>query len=135
MGLFPAYARSLLKEPKIYFFDNGLVQGDNGAKFENFVATCLLKHVFAKADYEGQNYSLKYLQTKERQEVDFVLVHDKQVEHMIEVKYADSSIHPGLRYFHDKYKIPATQVVKELKYETIDRGIEVVQGLHFLQSL
>ena len=31
-------ARSLLKEPKIYFFDTGLVNGDNGARFENFVA-------------------------------------------------------------------------------------------------
>src|SRR3989338_1709252 len=53
-------ARSLLKEPKIYFFDNGLV--DNvGAKFENFVAVCLLKHVLAKIDYEAKNYSLNYL--------------------------------------------------------------------------
>lgn len=128
-------ARSLLKEPKIYFFDTGLVIGDHGVKFENFVATCLIKHVYAKIDYRAENYSLKYLQTKERQEVDFALVLDKKIEKMIEVKYADSQIHPGLKYFHEKYHIPAIQVVKELKQEYVDNEIEVVRGLNFLKTL
>ena len=128
-------ARSLLKEPKVYFFDTGLVNGDNGAKFENFVATCLMKHVFAKIDYRAENYSLKYLQTKERQEVDFALVKDKKIEKMIEVKYADPQIHPGLRYFHEKYHIPAVQVVKELKRESIENKIAILDGLNFLKGL
>jgi uncharacterized protein len=128
-------ARSLLKEPKIYFFDVGLVKGDKGAKFENFIATCLLKHIFAKIDYRAENYSLKYLITKERQEVDFALVKDNQVEKMVEVKHADRSIHSGLRYFFEKYHIPAIQVVKELKRERVDDGIEVIQAAHFLKSL
>src|SRR4029077_5708042 len=34
-------ARSLLKEPKLYFFDTALVQGDDGAKLENIVAVSL----------------------------------------------------------------------------------------------
>ena len=128
-------ARSLLKEPKIYFFDTGLVKGDNGSIFENFVATCLLKHVFAKIDYKAESYDLKYLHTKEKHEVDFALVRDKKIERMIEVKYADHSINPSLRYFHDKYRIPAIQVVKELKREKVEHGIEIVHGLNFLQSL
>jgi Predicted ATPase (AAA+ superfamily) len=40
-------ACSLLKEPKFYFFDTGLVQGDGRAKLENLVAVSLLKHVYA----------------------------------------------------------------------------------------
>lgn len=40
--------RSLLKEPKIYFFDSGLVKGDHGAQLENLVAVSLLKHVYGK---------------------------------------------------------------------------------------
>ncbi|MBS0655944.1 MAG: ATP-binding protein, partial [Verrucomicrobia bacterium] len=63
-------ARSLLKEPKIYFFDTGLVNGDGGARFENFIACCLLKHIFGKIDYQAEAYSLHYLQTKEKNEVD-----------------------------------------------------------------
>jgi predicted AAA+ superfamily ATPase len=128
-------ARSLLKEPKIYFFDTGLVKGDSGAKFENMVAGCLLKHVFAKVDYKAENYALHYLHTKERQEVDFALVKDKTVEKMIEVKCSDTSIHPPLLYFHEKYKIPAIQIVKELKRERIDKGIEIVQAENYLNSL
>ncbi len=128
-------ARSLLKEPKIYFFDIGLVKGNNGIKFENLVATCLLKSVFAKIDYQAQNYTLKYLHTKERHEVDFALVHDDHIEKIIEVKNADHSIGHALRYFHEKYQFPAVQVVKELKHEKIEKGIEVVQGINFLKAL
>src|SRR3989339_268883 len=69
-------ARSLLKEPKIYFYDTGLVMGDAGARFENFVAVSLLAHVSAMQDLQGENWELKYLRTKEQQEVDFALVKD-----------------------------------------------------------
>lgn len=128
-------ARSLMKEPKIYFFDTGLVKGDNGVKFENLVANCLLKHVHAKIDYRGEEYRLRYLRTKEKQEVDFALVHNQQVEKMIEVKHASDEVGPGLLYFQKKYDLPAILVVKELKQEKIVKGIEVVKGLNFLKGL
>ncbi len=128
-------ARSLLKEPKIYFFDVGLVNGDAGAKFENFVATCLLKHVYAKIDYQAENYSLKYLQTKERQEVDFALVQDNQIKKLIEVKLSNSSIHPGLSYFHKKYELPSIQIVKDLKRERDEEGIQVLDAKKVLEDL
>lgn len=128
-------ARSLLKEPKIYFFDTGLVKGDNGIKFENLVAGCLYKHVLANIDYQAKRYGLHYLQTKERHEVDFALILNNQIEKMIEVKLANHSLSPGLKYFHQKYQIPAVQVVKDLKREKVDEGIEIVDGLNFLKSL
>lgn len=128
-------ARSLLKEPKIYFFDSGLVVGDKGCKFENFVANCLLKHSYGKIDYGAKNYSLKYLQTKEKQEVDFALVCNNKIEKIIEVKYSDSEVSPHLRYFHEKYKLPAMQLVKELKRERVDREIEVMEAGHLLKTL
>jgi hypothetical protein len=62
-------------------------------------------------------------------------VRDKKIEKMIEVKYADHHIHPGLSYFHEKYHIPAFQVVKELKRESVENKIEIVQGLNFLKML
>jgi len=128
-------ARSLLKEPKIYFFDTGLVLGDKGVKFENFVATCLLKHAYAKVDYSAKNYSLRYLQTKEKQEVDFALVCNNRIERILEAKYADSEISTHFRYFHDKYELPAMQLVKDLKRERIDHGIEVREAASFLKTL
>lgn len=128
-------ARSLLKEPKIYFFDNGLVKESNGAKFENFVATCLLKHVYEKVDKLGQRYELAYLQTKEKKEVDFALIREGEIESMVEVKYANASLSQGLIYFKEKYSIPGIQIVKELKRERLDDGIKILNADSYLRSL
>ena len=128
-------ARSLLKEPKIYFFDTGLVKGSEGIRFENFVATCLLKHTFARIDYYAEDYALKYLQTKDRQEVDFALVKEGNVEKMIEVKLTNSNVGTGLRYFRNKYDLPALQIVKDLKREKMEQGIEIHQADNFLKTL
>ncbi|MBS0586276.1 MAG: ATP-binding protein [Verrucomicrobia bacterium] len=128
-------ARSLLKEPKIYFFDTGLVVGDSGARFENFIALSLLKHTYAKVDYEAKLYTLHYLSTKERQEVDFALVNNKTVETIIETKYHDTQISPSLRHFHEKYNFKAVQVVESCKREYVDKKIEVLSGKTLTESL
>lgn len=128
-------ARSILKEPKIYFFDTGLVQGDDGAKFENFMATCLIKHVYMKRDYEAKNYHLNYLRTKDKQEVDFALTCDDKVEQVIEAKFADGDIGKSLLYFHDKYHLPSKQVVQELAREYQREDIEVIKAEHYLADL
>lgn len=127
-------ARSLLKEPKIYFFDTGLVN-DEGARFENFVAGCLLKHVFGKIDYKAESYSLHYLQTKEKHEVDFALVKDEKIVQLIEAKLSDPSPSPNLRYFHEKYNLPASQIVKNLKREKIEGAIQIREAKSLLKSL
>jgi len=58
-------ARSILKEAKIYFFGTGLVQGDEGMKFENMVALCLLKHAYGQVDLMGQPFALHFKKEKE----------------------------------------------------------------------
>lgn len=128
-------ARSLLKEPKIYFFDVALVKGDKGAKLENLIATSLLKHAFAKEDILGERYRLHYLQTKEHREVDFALAVEDRIEYIVESKWSDPSISAHLRYFHSKYDLPAFQLLKEFKHERIDNGIEVRSANNFLQNL
>lgn len=128
-------ARSLIKEPKIYFFDTGLVDGNEGICFENFIAGCLLKHVYGKIDYLAENYALHYLQTKEKREVDFALVKDEKIEKIIEVKQSDPNPSSGLCYFHEKYHLPAIQIVKNLKREKLEGAIEIIEAKNFLKSL
>ena len=128
-------ARSLIKQPKIYFFDNGLVKGGIGEKFENCVAVCLLKHVYAKIDYHGENWALYYLRNKEGQEIDFALTKEGVIQEIIEVKHADKIISPSLQAFHNKYQLPAIQLVKELRQEKIIQGIEIRKALRFLEEL
>jgi len=128
-------ARSLLKEPKLYFFDTGLVQGDEGAKLENVVAISLLKHVYGKVDYQAQEYSLHYLRTKDGLEVDFALVNEEKVESIIEVKYADGTPSRALMHFQEKYQYPAIQLVKILRHEIQKNNIKILSAEKFLSQL
>jgi predicted AAA+ superfamily ATPase len=128
-------ARSLLKEPKIYFFDTGLVQGDEGAKFENLCAISLLKHVYGKADRDGEDHSLCYLRTKEGHEVDFALVHQDDIEIMIEAKVSDPTPSKSLIKFHEKYKYPAVQIIKSLRNEYQEKGVRILKAEQFLSQL
>ena len=128
-------ARSILKTPKIYFFDTALVKGDVGAQFENLVALSLLKHVYAKRDYEGGDYHLHYLRNKERREVDFALVNDGKITQLIEAKYSDSTLDSNLYYFAQKYQLPGTQVVCNLNRSRMVEDIPVMNARQFLEEL
>lgn len=128
-------ARSLLKEPKIYFFDTGLVQGDEGAKLENLVAVSLLKHVYAKTDYQAQEYNLHYLRTKDGLEVDFALAQQDTIEQIIEVKLSDGQTSKALINFHEKYNYPAVQVVKYLRNEYLQDDVQILNAETFLSKL
>lgn len=128
-------ARSLLKEPKLYFFDVGLVKGDIGVRLENLVAVCLLKHVYAKIDYEGQDYALHYLRTKDGMEVDFALVNAGKIEQLIEVKNHDDSLSNALLMMQQKYNFKATQLVHELRLERVERDIKILRAENFLRDL
>lgn len=128
-------ARSILKEPKVYFFDTGLVEGDGGARFENFVAISLFKHVSALSDATGKQYELKYFRTKEGKETDFALVENGTVTELIEAKLSESEPSQNLTYFSSKYDIKGTQVVKELKREASFRTINVVSAEKYLGDL
>lgn len=128
-------ARSLLKEPKIYFFDTGLVKGDEGAQLENLAAICLLKHVYAKIDYHAENYALHYLRTKDGQEVDFALVKDNAIEQIVEVKKTNNTLSKSLYFYHKKYNLPAIQIGKDLRHDRLIGDIKVIKAIHFLVDL
>ncbi|OGY87088.1 MAG: hypothetical protein A2233_04005 [Candidatus Kerfeldbacteria bacterium RIFOXYA2_FULL_38_24] len=129
-------ARSILKEPKIYFFDTGMVVDNPGKRFENMVANCLLKHVYERIDYRGQRAGLHYLRTKEGKEVDFCVTQDNIIEYLLETKYKNKMIDSSLLYFSKKYKLPAIQLAKETKRERkINEYITVRRSDQFLPEL
>lgn len=128
-------ARSLLKEPKVYFYDTGMVMGDEGVRFENMLAVSLLKHLNAVEDYEGRRANLHYMRTKEGKEVDFALVVEGEPVQLIEVKLAETTVSPSLKYFHQKYGLPAKQVVRYLRHEQKAGEIELLRASNFLLSL
>ncbi len=128
-------ARSLLKEPKIYFYDTGMVKVNEGCRFENLMAVSLLKHVNAIEDYEGKRATLHYLRTKEKKEVDFALAIDGLPPTIIEAKFTAAQVSPPLNYFHQKYDLPAIQVVRHLRQEYMAGEIQVRRAFNFLKEL
>ncbi|MDP8221511.1 MAG: ATP-binding protein [Candidatus Stygibacter frigidus] len=128
-------ARSLKKEPKLYFYDTGLVKGDDGIKAENLVAVSLLKNVYGEQDFEGKNTELYYLRTREKKEVDFCLTEEDELTQLIEVKLSENNPAKNLLYFKEKYNIPATQIVFKLKTEMIKHGVKIRDAIKFLKEL
>ncbi|MCK5878459.1 MAG: ATP-binding protein [Holophagae bacterium] len=128
-------ARSIRKEPKFYFFDVGLVRGDNGAIFENLTALALLKHAYLQTDREGVLYEVRYLRTKEHREIDFCLVMENDILFALECKLKDPNISKHLLYLTEKYGIKGIQLVKDLKRERQIGNIEVRRALPFLKEL
>ena len=110
-------ARSILKEPKIYFFDTALVEGDEGIKFENLTALALAKTAAAEEDIRGISASLHYVRTKDGREVDFCYASGGKAQYLLETKLSDSNISNNLHYFCTQYNIPGIQLVKNLKRE------------------
>ncbi|MCP4675972.1 MAG: ATP-binding protein [Deltaproteobacteria bacterium] len=128
-------ARSILKSPKVYFYDSGLVLGDDGARFENFVAVCLQKHAYAGTDYTGIENSLNYIRTKDGREVDFCLAKENNLLGMYEAKLSQTKADKNLKYFVDRYQIPATQIVYNLPREKTVEQIDVRRAETFLNEL
>jgi predicted AAA+ superfamily ATPase len=128
-------ARSLLKEPKFYFYDIGLVP-DEGARLENLVACALKKELDRLADQEGMKTNLFYFRTKEKQEVDFVVSIDDEVVLMIEVKTSDDT--PTKSFAHFSKFLPSArkvQLVLNLKREkTFPDGAEVRALIPWLED-
>lgn len=129
-------ARSLLKEPKVYFYDSGYVNGDDGIKLENTCAVCILKHAQFLNDTRGENIALRYLKTKDGKEIDFALESNDKLSHLIEVKLSDTKPGTALRYFAGMIDgASAYQLVHNLRQEQNIGGISVVSAGRWLSEL
>ncbi len=124
--------RAIQKPPKIYFFDNGDIIGNDGARFENLVATSLIKRLHFKEDYEGYRYELRYIRDKEGREVDFIILRDNIPEELIEVKYGDDSLSRPLLYYTKRLQpVKSTQIVANLTREYSKNDIQIMNPLTY----
>lgn len=129
-------ARSLLKEPKIYFLDTGLVKGDAGIRLENAVAAMLLKHCHHRQDAEGESVTLHTIRDKEGHEIDFVLAEGDAVTDLIEVKFSDATPSAYLHRMAERLApARAVQIVGELRQVAQHGRIEVTHADQWLASL
>ncbi|MGD2090672.1 MAG: ATP-binding protein [Candidatus Aminicenantes bacterium] len=127
--------RSLKKEPKLFLWDWSEVN-DPGARFENMIASHLLKWVHFLYDYEGYRAELYFLRNVDKKEVDFFITVDKKPWMAVEVKLTDTKVSPALYYFKERLNIPYLfQVVKTPGVDRFINGIRVISASRFLHAL
>jgi len=126
-------ARALLKEPKYYFYDNGMVTGNDGDKLENLLACSLLKEIHRMQDIAGEHYDLHCIRTKDGHEIDFCITKDKKPIQLIEAKWKDAGLSANFKRFLTDSEIERTQVVGGLAQgKSYPTGERIVPAQKFL---
>jgi predicted AAA+ superfamily ATPase len=98
--------RAVKKEQKIYFWD--WTQNDEmGPKFENLVASQLLKYCHYLEDTEGHKMELRFLRDTDKREIDFVVLQNKKPLFAVECKTGERVLSNHIKYFSERTNIPA----------------------------
>lgn len=127
--------KSLKKMAKIYLWDWSQIENNEGAKFENMIASHLLKFCHFLIDTEGLRASLYYLRDIEKREVDFLVAINEKPWFLVEVKRSSKSISKHLKYFKEQMEIPLLfQVVMENGVDFMENGIRVISASQFLSA-
>lgn len=101
----PPRVRAVKKERKLYLWDWSSVE-ESGARFENLVASQLLKYCHWVEDTEGYSMELRFLRDTDKREVDFVVLKDKKPFFAVECKSGEKSIGAVVHYFAERTPIP-----------------------------
>lgn len=117
--------RAVKKMCKIYLWDWSEIEND-AARFENLIASHLLKYCNYLTDTGFSKMELKFLKNKEQKEIDFLITKNNKPWLPIEVKNNDEQLSPNWRIF---LKIlPCKQGVQILQKPGIYKKITTEYG-------
>lgn len=132
-------SRAIKKENKLYLWDWSEVETP-GARFENLIASHLLKYCDYYTDTGFAHFELFFLKNKEKQEIDFLLTKNKNPFLPIEVKWSDEMPSKSFAKFMPQFNCPlgiqlvfTPNVYKLHAYATYK--ILVISAATFLQLL
>lgn len=127
--------KSLKKAPKTYLWDWSEVENP-GSRFENLVASQLLKYCHFLEDSEGHKMELRYLRDTHQREVDFVVIKNKKPLFAVECKSGEKEISKSLLYFKERLTIPQFYQVHlgSEDYRSKD-GVRVLPFIQFCKEL
>lgn len=127
--------RAVKKLQKLYMWDWSQVE-EEGLRFENLVASHLLKYCHYIEDTQGYNMELRYLRDTDLREIDFIVLKDKKPLFAVECKSGDRSLSPHIKYFKERTNIPAFYQVhlKDKDYGHPKEG-RIIPFLKFCKEL
>jgi hypothetical protein len=128
--------RAVKKARKHYHFDWTVVP-DPGARFENLVASHLLKWAEYQVDTQGHRVELRCFRDVDGRELDFVLVHDGKPVGFVECETGDALVSSGLRYLTARFPgVPAWQISAAGKKDYVSaEGIRMCPAPVLLRQL
>ncbi|MEY3473781.1 MAG: hypothetical protein RL087_239, partial [Pseudomonadota bacterium] len=128
--------RAVKKERKHYHYDWSVVP-DPGARFENLVASHLLKWVEFQIDTQGRELELRYFRDIDKREVDFVVVEAGRPIAFIECKLSDEPVTSGLRYLVQRFPgVIAWQISAHGQRDFVSKeGVRVAPAWRLLAEL
>lgn len=126
---------SLKKENKLYLWDYSLIP-DHSLRFENLIASHLLKFCHFLEDVHGYEARLYYLRDLDKREVDFLVTLKDKPWFAVEAKTQERIPSSSLFYFSDRIRIPYLyQVVLGLEEPFQKDNVGVVPAHTFLANL
>lgn len=128
--------RAIKKSMKHYHFDWNVVP-DVGARFENVVASHLLKWIHFQIDTKGRDLELRYFRDIDGREVDFVVLEHRKPIRFIEAKTGDGEVSSGLTYLKARFPtVDAWQISADGTKDFVSRaGIRVAPAIKLLSEL
>jgi predicted AAA+ superfamily ATPase len=130
----PAKVRAVKKEQKLYLWDWSTVS-DPGPRFENFVASQLLKYCHFMEDTEGYHMDLRFLRDTDKREADFVVLKEGRPMFAVECKSGEKNINPSLFYFVERTPIPKFYQVHQGRRDYETKGVRVTPVHTFCKEL
>lgn len=130
----PPQIRAVKKEQKLYLWDWSAIE-ETSFRFENMVASHLLKYCHFLEDTEGEKMELRFLRDTDKREIDFVVLKGKKPLFAVECKTGERNLSPHISYFKDRTKIPKFyQVHLGTRHTEIDQTIMIVPLWRFCRD-
>ena len=130
----PPKVRAVKKEQKLYLWDWSLIE-EAGPRFENFIASQLLKYCQFIEDTEGYRMELRFLRDTDKREIDFVVIKDGIPEFAVECKTGEKDIGASIHYFKERVQIPKFYQVHQGQKDYEKNGVRVLPVLTLCREL
>ncbi len=99
------HLRAVKKERKLYLWDWSVCV-NSSARFENMVASHLLKYCHLQEDTQGDDMSLRFLRDAAGREIDFVVLRNGKPQFAVECKSGGGKLSKNVSYFSTRTPIP-----------------------------
>jgi len=121
----PPKIRAVKKSNKLYLWDWAEVENP-GARFENMVASHLLKYCHFHEDNYGHKMELRFIRDVDLREIDFVVLKNNRPLFAVECKTGERKISPHLYYYKERTSIPQFYQVHMGEKDYADQNIRVL---------